>query len=103
MVVGSKLWGVNGVCSTWSCVPNLCLFGVNCGVVHDRGFESLTFWGQWWCSAWSCVPNLCLFGVNCGVVHDRGFEVNCGVVHGLGFESLTFWGSLAENSTFWAK
>jgi hypothetical protein len=19
---------------------NLCLFGVNCGVVHDRGFES---------------------------------------------------------------
>jgi hypothetical protein len=32
-------------------------FGVNGGVVHGhdgRGFESLTFWGQWWCSsAWS--------------------------------------------------
>jgi hypothetical protein len=33
---------------------NLCLFGVNGGVVHGLlGFESLTFWGQWWCSAWS--------------------------------------------------
>jgi hypothetical protein len=37
MVVGSNLWG-------------------NGGVVHGRGFESLTFWGQWWCSsAWSWV------------------------------------------------
>jgi predicted membrane protein len=61
---------------------NLCLFGViNGGVVHGRGFESLTLWGQWSCSA--C----------------RGFEylifgVNSGVVHGPGFEYLTLWESM---------
>jgi hypothetical protein len=75
--------------------------------VHGIGFESLTFWGQWWCSAWSSVRmNLCLFGVNGGVVHGRGFEslgVIGGVVHGLGFESFTFWGSMAVNNTFWAN
>jgi hypothetical protein len=32
---------------------NLCLLGVNGGVVHGVGFESLIFGGQWWCSAWS--------------------------------------------------
>jgi hypothetical protein len=31
------------------------ILGVNGGVVHGHGFESLTFWGQWWCSAWSWV------------------------------------------------
>jgi hypothetical protein len=71
MVVGSNLW----------------LVGVNGGVVHGLGFESLSFWSQWWCSAWSWV---------------RILGVNGGVVHGLGFESLTFWESMAENSTFWA-
>jgi hypothetical protein len=25
-------------------------------IVHDLGFESLSFWAhQWWCSAWSWV------------------------------------------------
>jgi hypothetical protein len=27
------------------------IFGINGGVVHGRGFETLTFGGQWWCSA----------------------------------------------------
>jgi hypothetical protein len=26
---------------------NIDILGVNGGVVHGRGFESLTFWGQW--------------------------------------------------------
>jgi hypothetical protein len=34
---------------------NFCLLGINGCVVHGRGFEYLTFWGQWWCSAWSWV------------------------------------------------
>jgi hypothetical protein len=38
MVVGSNLGDI---------------LGVNGGVVQGRGFESLTFFGQWWCSAWS--------------------------------------------------
>jgi hypothetical protein len=42
--------------------------------VHGRGFESLTFGGQWWCSAWSCLRILYLVGVNGGVVHVRGLE-----------------------------
>jgi hypothetical protein len=44
---------------------NFCLLGVNGGVVHGRGFESLDILG-----------------------------VNGGVVHGHGFESLTFWESM---------
>jgi hypothetical protein len=33
---------------------NICLYGViNGGVVHDRGCESLTLWGQWRSSACS--------------------------------------------------
>jgi hypothetical protein len=29
-------------------VESLTFFGVNGGIVHGRGFESLTFGGQWW-------------------------------------------------------
>jgi predicted membrane protein len=46
----------------WSWIRVFDFWGVNGGVVHGRGFESLTF------------------------------GVNGGVVHGLGFESLTFRG-----------
>jgi hypothetical protein len=75
--------------------------------VHGLGFESFTFWGQWWCSAWSWVRMFVFLGPS-AVVHGCGLEslgggVNGGVVHGLGFESLSFWGSMAENNTFWAK
>jgi hypothetical protein len=28
---------------------------VNGSVVNGRGFESLSFEGQWWCTAWSLV------------------------------------------------
>jgi hypothetical protein len=34
---------------------NLCILGINGGAVHDLGFESLSFWGQWWCSTWPWV------------------------------------------------
>jgi hypothetical protein len=47
------------------------LVGINGGVVHGLGFESFSFWGQWWCSAWSWVR---ILGVNGGVVHGLGFE-----------------------------
>jgi hypothetical protein len=42
--------------------------------VHGRGFQSLTFWGQWWCSAWSWVRIFDFVGVNVCVVHGRGFQ-----------------------------
>jgi hypothetical protein len=51
---------------------NLGLLGVNGGVVHGRGFESLTFGGQWWCSAWSWIRIFDFVGVNGGVVHVVG-------------------------------
>jgi hypothetical protein len=37
------------------------LNAVNGGVVHGRGFESLTFRGPLWCSAMVVGSNLCLF------------------------------------------
>jgi hypothetical protein len=55
----------------------------NGGAVHGRGFESFTFWGQRWCSsAWSWV-RIFILGVNGGGVHGRildFFVVNCGVI-----------------------
>jgi hypothetical protein len=46
MVMGSNLclFGVNPWCSAWSCVRIFVFLGVNGGVVHGRGFESLNFW-----------------------------------------------------------
>jgi hypothetical protein len=87
--------------------------------VHGRGFESLTFGGQWWCSAWSWVRNFDFVGVSGGVVHVVGSNIclfgghqwcsawswvrifvtfvfsgviNGGAMHGLGFECLSFGG-----------
>jgi hypothetical protein len=83
-------------CSAWSWVRLFVFWGINGCVVHGRGFESLTFWGQWWCSAWSWVR----VRVNGGVVHVVGSNlclfgvINGGVVHGLGFEFLSFGGSM---------
>jgi hypothetical protein len=74
----------------WSWVRMFVILGVNGGVVHGRGFESLTFWGPLWCSAMVVGSNLCLFRgpwwcsawswvrifdflvANGGVVHGRG-------------------------------
>jgi hypothetical protein len=75
MVVVSNICLFRGQwCSAWSCVRIFVFWGVNGGVVHGRGFESLIFGGQWWCSAWSCGRISDIFGVNGGVVHGRGFE-----------------------------
>jgi hypothetical protein len=63
MVVGSNLclFGVNGGVEHGRGFE--CL-GVNGGVVHGLGFKSLSFWGQWWCSAWSWVRIFDFLGVN---------------------------------------
>jgi hypothetical protein len=80
----------------WS---NLCPLRVNGGVVHGRGFESLTFGGQWWRVHGHDGFELPFGGpVDRGVVHGRGYEslnfgVNGGVLHGRGFES-DFLGSI---------
>jgi hypothetical protein len=42
----SPLGSMQCWCSAWI----FDFLGVNGGVVHGRGFESLTFGGQWWCS-----------------------------------------------------
>jgi hypothetical protein len=55
----------------WSWVRVFDFLGVNGGVMHGLGIESLTFGGQWWCSVWSWVRIFDFWGsmvVKCMVV-----------------------------------
>jgi hypothetical protein len=64
-------------CRSWlNCTLSHHYLGVNGGVVHGRGIESLTLCGcQWWCSAWSCVRIFDFVGVSGDVVHVVGSNI----------------------------